>query len=1485
LEYTVKVDDKFFSTTQQNTILNTAKATYNDTTSNIAGSEQDCSGTAKIAKSVGSIVTEDNGNSYLLYTVKVTAYGKVTNLTVKDNFTNDVVAIKELKDITTSTGSCTDPNNDKNLVWSIPSLEDKQTATLTYKAYLDLTAWDYASSVTSNDSAVQKERNIKNQADLYLGDDYIAYGTVEKKITKTWVNKTGTKDSSGKLNYTLYVNSDPVASDITSIYDQLSSDSTGATINYPITVKVYKSSTSKAQVATYSLKDPTTGFTASSTGWNLDLTTYDNGKLNGKGYYYEITYSVNGGSSSNVTNGAGINRGPDISYGEGTTIQVKTITAYKGKTAVNFRDGYVSWQSGMETDIDAGTVYTDWIDDDKVGIDGNSQWDSTGYWWYSMEDIDGVEVYQEDTLIYSKAKGVNLYDITVEPWDYTYPNDPNKRQPVTIPYWTYTVNENGTYTWTNDKTKYGKIGYYGFKVTFGKAIDVTNGGVVYIRYNSSASWENMYHFAMTKYSAATGALCYQMQTYNKSEWTLGMGATSGVRSDSLTVYNTNDVLKGSSYDATTGIITWKIYINRQGDMIGDATVEDILPAGLEYIDGSAKLSYDISSNVVNGVKNDSSGKDYIGSSFNENNRNNQDGHKYGNIKQVDGEDAVTAEKQADGTTKLTVLLENLKGFSYEGSTNYDSSWYCDGNVVLTIQTRIKDEMLLQGVDETFKNAVTVTNATMASGSASAYASQTIKQTSDDVLKKTMDNYTSGTVLTFNMDINSEGGDLIYNSDKLEIRDVMSSKMSLATHRDNYFVVTDSAGNELTAATSKDITADQYYLEQLSDTEYKIIVPDGKKLHIQYLVTVDAAVGEKVDISNKAYFVYEGLQASDTGNEVSDQITISRARGGTGTSADNPSFKIYKEDQWGNPVEGVTFALYEVQQDSNGVALYDSDGQVKLSGTAVATKTTAATGYVEFTGLKEKGVYCYVETSAPFGYVVNPTSTYFYFTYNENLGLEGAIGIDYNEKIFDVTNWFSAASLNVSLNKTINGKDQATENEFKFTLAKTSDTTGTVYSDEECTTSVDSVETSIKGSGTARFGTLYFQDVGTYTFTLSENNLTEAQGKEGFTKDATEYTIEAKVVNGSNGLYLDYARYTWTDSEGTHTGDLLNGDTPAFDNTLKLDPVTVQLTATKKLISDEATKKLIGDKGRSAAIANGAITEGEFRFVVFENGEQLTFGKTKAGYTKTGDTADYADIEFKEITFTQNDLGVHVLTIYETTGEDSTITYSKVKFYATVVVEPVPGEAKLQATVTYSTQNKDNLDENGKPVFTNTFTYHADGDLFMTGTKKFVSSEDENQNVSLKNYNFNFVVYEGKKADNGSISYDKTKTVATGKNDDNGKITFTKIDYKLSDLGEHYYCIEEVAGNDLFVEYTKVPVYVTVEVTDAGNYNLDAAVTKVNNNKVANAAAAQAAIEFTNKCIPVVASGLRLDFLPYVLIVILAGAFGVLMLMRRRKYSK
>jgi pilin isopeptide linkage protein len=375
----------------------------------------------------------------------------------------------------------------------------------------------------------------------------------------------------------------------------------------------------------------------------------------------------------------------------------------------------------------------------------------------------------------------------------------------------------------------------------------------------------------------------------------------------------------------------------------------------------------------------------------------------------------------------------------------------------------------------------------------------------------------------------------------------------------------------------------------------------------------------------------------------------------------------------------------------------------------------------------------------------------------------------------------------------------------------------------------------------------------------------------------EYTITAVVENSDKGLSMKSATYSWTDADGkTQTGDLLNNGTPAFNNTLTLEDVTVTLNATKKLVGDVANRD--------------AIRADEFTFKVVENGAVIAIGKTTKG-SKTANTSTSA-IEFKGIqypegteytegmeddpnigitytdgiTYTQNDLGTHVLTIYEVADPDNiTIAYSEVIFYATVKVEPVKGENKLTATVSYSTKDPTNLNEDKEPVFTNTFTYTAEGEISLEAKKKLLQ-KNTNEELDLKAGEFSFEVYDG------------TKKVAEGTNDGDGNIEFSAIKYDLSDLGEHKYTVKEVKGDEMFVEYSTTEYEVTVKVTDAGSGKLNAVVTSVNG---VDATTANYPLLFENYY-TFVLTGINLDILPYILIVVLAAGFGVLMLMRRRK---
>jgi pilin isopeptide linkage protein len=481
---------------------------------------------------------------------------------------------------------------------------------------------------------------------------------------------------------------------------------------------------------------------------------------------------------------------------------------------------------------------------------------------------------------------------------------------------------------------------------------------------------------------------------------------------------------------------------------------------------------------------------------------------------------------------------------------------------------------------------------------------------------------------------------------------------------------------------------------------------------------------------------------------------------------------------------------------------------------------------------------------------------------DGMNVPGAVGIGYADKVFEVTNNFSSASLTVPLKKTINSQNQASSSVFGFTLKSTVTPIGAaVYSDQACTSAnalTDAgIAATITGSGTVNVDTVYFNTLGQYQFTLAENDLTEAQLNEGFKKDDTVYTITVDVENNSStGLYV--ASATYTNADGSKTGDLLKNGIPAFNNTLTLKPVTVTLEATKKLIGDEHDT----DK---------RMKDGEFKFEVVEDDNVIATGKNEAD----ADGDNISKIIFDSITYTADNLGTHVLTVYEVAGNDPTITYSDVLFFAIVKVDTVQGSDQLQADVTYSTQYDKNL-ENGKPVFTNTYTYAATGSLKLTGTKEFRLKTSTGSPVSLRNNEFNFEVYEGK------------TLVATGTNTSDGTIKFNDIVYSVSDIGEHTYTITEVNDKELFVTYDNTSYTVTVNVTDAGNGVLNAEVTKVGDTAITGttgeekAKQAKEAIKFINISTFVVKTGIRLDVLPYVLIVVLVAGLGVLMLMRRRK---
>jgi pilin isopeptide linkage protein len=337
------------------------------------------------------------------------------------------------------------------------------------------------------------------------------------------------------------------------------------------------------------------------------------------------------------------------------------------------------------------------------------------------------------------------------------------------------------------------------------------------------------------------------------------------------------------------------------------------------------------------------------------------------------------------------------------------------------------------------------------------------------------------------------------------------------------------------------------------------------------------------------------------------------------------------------------------------------------------------------------------------------------------------------------------------------------------------------------------------------------------------------------------------VGAQNGA-VAVTSATYSTGDGTER-DFTSGSVLTFNNKLSL-------SGSMKL----QVKKTVS--GRTEG-----VQAGEFSFNVLKNGNVI---KDKDGnelvfYTQQGGLVDIT------IPLTQDDIGTQDFVIKEIvpTGSDAdpSISYTASPVIATVTISEIPATANTTASVaatsdvTYTGQT----DSDGVPLMVN--KYSATGTLTLHGTKRLYYG---NQLESIRANEFNFVVMEG-----------NTK-VATGTtiNELDNNIVFTDINYVAADIGRHTYTITEVNDGELFVEYTDKVVTVTVDVYDKGNGELGATATYSGETDGKSNAL------FVNTLTFKVPTGIRLDVLPYVLILVLALALGGgALVLRRRKHTK
>jgi pilin isopeptide linkage protein len=943
-------------------------------------------------------------------------------------------------------------------------------------------------------------------------------------------------------------------------------------------------------------------------------------------------------------------------------------------------------------------------------------------------------------------------------------------------------------------------------------------------------------------------------------------------------YNVPLTKSNGTYNKEEGTITWTLEVNNRSTLGGSATLYELLPEGLTFesatITAMGALAGDNSkrkATTMNGkglneavTASDCTVEDYT-----------ENGQKYSRVT-LNFKNLSKFEVISGGQLK-TDTLSPVTGAGHNG--------YAYGRVTVQIKAKVNADVLMSDQAATFVNKAILTDNDDLPGSVTATGSASVPASGSTILSKSKANVDAPAYVQFTLNINTNALDLVDGDGSVVVDDVMGEGMSMATaHKDSFKVynvtgkdIADDAGKlsvTKVVANGTDVTDQCSWTNvttEATQPSYQFTVPDSMHVVIVYWAAFSGIAGQQVDVTNSAYYSYNGKDYSNNNSSWSGSVNVQ----GAGADAyANPYFYLQKQDQWGNNVSGAVFAVFKYNSASGEYDTLVSE-RTTLNGLAyIGHNVTDSSD--SFAKLQMNTIYKIKEISSPVGYKLDNTEHYFEFVDLSNGGTvtvtDEVIAAHVAEKhggltvvdmtpggTYTVTNTFTGASYQIPVKKTINRESIHSTVDFTFNLTQVAADDGSmlpVYTDEDYKVAMPSsgIKATITGSGTTDFTTLHFKSAGTYAFTMTENDLSKDASDRGYSKDTSTYKVVVVVSESNNALSVTSVTYT-SDSTEYAKGDILeNGDVPTFDNTLSLvGSLNLQV---KKVVSGRATE----------------VKADEFSFTVTDNSTGQTIkdsdGNDLVFKTQEGGLVDIT------IPLSHKDIGTKRYIIREVVpadaDKDTSIGYTASPVIAKVTIgeitaaESPNGQAGVAATskVTYTADKK----EDGVPLMVN--EYHATGSLKLEGTKKLMYGSEKQ---AIKAGRFNFVVMEG----NTQVATGTTN----GEWEDN--IDFTEIHYVAADIGTHTYTISEVDEGEMFVEYTDKTVTVTVEVKDAGGGELT--VVPTYGGTVDEKDYRQHAL-FVNTCTFIIPTGIRLDVLPYVLIVLLALGCGALVL-RRRKHMR
>ena len=533
IRYRVHVKGSFFN--QENTILrqgisNKVVLSADEIESKESTAEQPFNNTLQIRKQASTpVINYTSGETTVQYTVTVTAPESNTsamkNVRVEDAFGTNKNYVKAyvnnsifVEDAVNESVSTSDEN--KNLIWTIGTMEKGDTKTLEYSVKLQGSVW----AASNNSSSI--DQTIWNKATVYSGNDQYADSDASVRLRKTWIWKNGeaTKilDSEGKeidvVKFVIHANEStnngPVLDVVNYFEDNLQGD---AEFFGQMTVNVYQSGPNPlgrlVKSASVNMNDIIKPGDTKNQSWRW----IPSGDLKGA-YYYEIIYYARPTKSgvSYISNGADIGIG--IGNEEYSSNASWAGTGYQSydlqkRYTGGVVTGEAQWETTIPFNIQANTVYYDKSENEKA---------ETHY--FTKEQLDAIKIFFDGE------------EVGKEHYTVTGPNDNGKS----------------------------------FSIKFTDSIEgVSINKPVKIVYRS-----------MVKHSLLKEG---QTETYkNYCSLQMPIGRKVGARAECSYTQRADFNKSAGEYNKENQTITWYLDVNRNSTLSGNAMIVDHLPKGLTF---------------------------------------------------------------------------------------------------------------------------------------------------------------------------------------------------------------------------------------------------------------------------------------------------------------------------------------------------------------------------------------------------------------------------------------------------------------------------------------------------------------------------------------------------------------------------------------------------------------------------------------------------------------------------------------------------------------------------------------------------------------------------------------------------------------------------------------------------------------------------------------------------------------------------------------